>query len=193
MNLSKQWKTLTRDQKAVWKTWARNNPVTLDNGALRRVSAHKAMTLVVQRRTIAGEAANITTAPASTFWLSNALSVRDTGPFNENAGSMCFRVDAQTLPASKWFVWATAPVLGDDTKPLASLAFIKSLSVAPSEYDDLTASILPEYQGVHGSIDGPGENGEWDPDRFVWFVLRQYYQGQLGPRVVLKGQIAVEL
>ena len=48
MKLSNLWKTLTRDQRRAWNTWAKNNKVLMDDGNVRRVSGHKAMTMVLR-------------------------------------------------------------------------------------------------------------------------------------------------
>jgi hypothetical protein len=46
---------------------------------------------------------------------------------------------------------------------------------------------------VNGSWDGPGVEGAWPVDTFVWFRVHQYANGQLGPGVMMKGRIQVEL
>ena len=59
--------------------------------------------------------------------------------------------------------------------------------------DELTDNFAPDYRLVNGSFNGPGENGAWPTDHFVWFRVHQYGNGQLGTGAVLKGQIQVEL
>jgi len=109
VKLSTQWKTLTRDQRRAWNAWAKSNKVLLDDGSLRRVSGHKAMTMILRNRAIAGEAANAAVVPAAVTWLQNALTTGDAGPFTENMGFMGFRTNADLTEATKWFVWATPP------------------------------------------------------------------------------------
>jgi hypothetical protein len=193
--LSKQWKTLTRDQKKTWRDWARSNRMTLESGAVRRVSGHKALTIVLSNRAVAGEAVNASTLPTSINWLSGALSTRDAGPYTENAGYVGFRADQNIAVATQWRVWATKPVPVNDPAPLASLRFIKHFSMGPMVVDDIVQpSLGPEYIAVHGSWDGPGNDGDWSPaEMYVWFRLHQYHGGHLGPGVILKGRIAVEL
>jgi len=53
---------------------------------VRRVSAHKAFSIVLNNRALAGEAADPTAVPAATEWLNGALTVDDAGPFTENFG-----------------------------------------------------------------------------------------------------------
>ena len=49
MKLSNLWKSLTRDQRRAWSAWAKTNPVLLDDGSVRRVSGHKAMTMIGEK------------------------------------------------------------------------------------------------------------------------------------------------
>lgn len=193
--LSKQWKALTRDQKKVWRVWAKNNRVLLDAGNTRRVSGHKAMTIVLNNRATAGEPVNAGALPTPISWLSGVLSTRDAGPYTENAGYIGFRADQNIVTPTQWRVWATKPVPVNDPAPLASLRFIKHFSMGPMAVDDIVQPGLgPEYIAVHGSWDGPGADGDWSPaEMYVWFRLHQYHAGQLGPGVILKGRIAVEL
>ncbi|HEY9173457.1 MAG TPA: hypothetical protein VI136_14315 [Verrucomicrobiae bacterium] len=193
MRWNKQWKQLTRDQKAAWKTWAKSNPVLLDHGVVRRVSGEKAFTIILNNRAIAGEAANPTVVPAAATWLSGALSVRDVGPFTTGAGFMGFRTEQEIVAATKWFVWATRPLTAMETHPQRWLRFVKSLALGALANDTPTASFADDYRAVVGSFNGPGQDGEWAEDHFVWFRLHQYVNGQLSPGVVLKGRIQVEL
>jgi len=73
------------------------------------------------------------------------------------------------------------------------LRFIKCLNVPVTEPDAMTPDFAPTYRQVLGSFNGPGESGEWPTDKFIWFRLHQYANGQLGPGEVMKGRIQVEL
>ena len=193
MKLSKQWKTLTRDQKRAWMSWAKNNRLIVEDGNLRRVSGHKAFTMVLNNRALAGEAANPTVVPAAVTWLNGALSLYDAGPFTVNNGYVGFRVMQDLLSATKWFVWATPPVNDTELNPQRRLRFVKCMALGISALDDLVPDIGPDYQPVCGSWDGPGEEGEWPVDTFIWFRVHHYVEGQLSPGVTLKGRIQVEL
>jgi hypothetical protein len=193
MKLSNEWKTLTRDQRRAWNAWARSNPVLLDDGNLRRVSGHKAMTIVLRNRSVAGDAANPAVVPATVAWLNGALTLDDAGPFTTNAGYVGFRTMQQLATATKWFVWATRPVVGEVADAQRLLRFVKCIALDATEADLLIPSFGNDYLAVHGSWDGPGEDGEWPSDTFIWFRLHQYANGQLGPGVVMKGRILVEL
>ena len=193
MKLSNLWKTLTRDQRRAWSAWAKNNSVLLDDGNLRRVNGHKAMTMIVRNRSIAGDAVNASLVPAVVTWLNNALSLRDAGPFTVNAGYVGFRVEQNLATATKWFVWATPPVNESELNPQRLLRFVKCMSLGVSAVSDLVPTIGPGYQQVCGSWDGPGQDGAWPGDTFIWFRVHQYSGGQLGPGVVMSGWIQVEL
>ena len=93
MKLSNLWKTLTRDQRRAWNAWARSNKVLLDDGSLRFVSGHKAMTMVLRQRAAAGDLANPAIVPAAFAWNNGALSLRDAGPWTVNLGFIGFRVE----------------------------------------------------------------------------------------------------
>jgi hypothetical protein len=80
-----------------------------------------------------------------------------------------------------------------ETHPHRWLGFVKSLALGALANDAPTASFADDYRAVNGSFNGPGQDGEWPEDHFVWFRLHQYANGQLGPGVVLKGRIQVEL
>ena len=69
MKLSTQWKPLNRDQRLAWNAWAKSNNVLLDDGSFRRVSGHKAMTMVLRNRALAGDAVNPGNPPAAAAWL----------------------------------------------------------------------------------------------------------------------------
>ena len=129
MKLSKQWKSLTRDQKRAWVSWAKNNRLILEDGNLRRVSGHKAFTMVLNNRALAGEAANPTVVPAAVTWLNGALSLYDAGPFTVNNGYVGFRVMQDLLSATKWFVWATPPVNDTELNPQRRLRFVKCMAL----------------------------------------------------------------
>jgi hypothetical protein len=193
MKYNAQWKTLSRDQKAAWRQWARNNTVLLDNGVRRHVCALKAFSRILSNRALAGEAANPTVVPATVTWLTNALSTSDAGPFTTNLGYVGFRAGQTFVAATKWFVWATAPLLASETQPDRWLRFVKCLSLGALNAGDLVPSFATDYRAVLGSFDGPGEEGAWPEDHFVWFRLHQYAHGQLGSGQMLKGRIEVEL
>jgi hypothetical protein len=192
MKTASQWKTLTRAQRLAWNAWAKNNKVLLDDGSLRRVSGRKAMTIVLRNRALAGDALNPTTVPAAVAWLNNPLSLRDAGPFTENAGFVGFRAEQNIAGNTKFFVWATPPVDAAVVSPHAGLCFVTCLTLGATALDDLV-SFNASYLAVNGSWDGPGVEGAWPVDTFVWFRVHQYANGQLGPGVVMKGRIQVEL
>lgn len=192
MKLSNLWKTLTRDQRRAWNGWAKNNKVLLDDGSFRRVSGHKAMTMVMRNRATAGEAANPAVLPVAVTWLDGALTVNDAGPFTENAGFIGLRA-GQDIPAgTKWFVWASPPVKEDVVNPRPLLRFVTCLALGAIAFEDLVYINAP-YLAVNGSWDGPGVDGEWPDSTCVWFRVHQYANGQLSPGVTLRGWIAVEL
>jgi len=121
------------------------------------------------------------------------LSTYDAGPYTKNAGYVGFRVEQPVLSPTKWFVWATPPLTGTETQPHGWLRFVKCLSLDAMNTDDLVPSFASDYRSVLGSFNGPGTDGAWPQDHFVWFRLHQYANGQLGPARVLKGRIQVEL
>jgi hypothetical protein len=90
-------------------------------------------------------------------------------------------------------VWATPPVNATELDPQRRLRFVKCLTPGALNVNDLFPSFGADYQAVNGPWDGPGEEGAWQVDTFIWFRLHQYGNGQLGPGVVLKGRIQVEL
>ena len=193
MKLSNLWKTLTRDQRRAWNAWAKSNKVLLDDGSLRFVSGHTAMTMVLRNRATAGDAANPTVVPAVFAWNVGALSLRDAGPWTVNLGFIGFRVEQILAAATKWFVWATPPLDGTTPNPQAQLRFIKCMNLGALAVNDLTPDIGPSYLPVWGSWDGPGADGAWPTNKYIWLRLQQYANGQLGPSVTFKGQIQVEL
>lgn len=193
MKLDKRWKTLTRDQRRAWTAWAKNNPVLLDRGNVRRVSGQKAFTVVLNNRAIAGELAHPTVLPASTTWLTGALSMRDAGPFTTSTGYVGFRVEQELEEPTKWFVWATPPVGAGELDPHRRLRFVKCQAMIAMSVDEITPNMGVDYAAVNGSWAGPGEDGEWPVEMFIWFRVHQYVNGQLGPGVMLKGRIEVEL
>ena len=192
-HLSASWKSLTRDQRAAWNVWAKNHPMILDTGATRRLPASKAFTRVLSLRAASGAAENPTVLPTTPTWLSGALSARDTGPFTHPPGSACFRVEVALSSATKWFVWATPPVLATEQNPLPLLRFVTCLSLGVLAQNAITPSFATAYRSVLGSFDGPGVEGQWDPYHYVWFRVHQYLDGQLGPASIFKGFIEVEL
>ena len=193
MKWNQDWNLLTRDQRQTWRTWARNNPVLIENGVVRRVSGRKAFTVVQANLAIALELADPGVPPASVTWLGEALSLTDAGPFTAGEGSMTFRTAQNLLATTRWFVWATKPLPATEPDPLKWLRFVKCLPVAILATDELTDNFAPDYRAVLGSFNGPGENGAWAEDHFVWFRVHEHVDGQLGPAVVLKGRIQVEL
>ena len=193
MKASSLWKTLTQAQRRAWNAWAKNNPVMLDDGNVRRVSGRKAMTMVLRNRALAGDAADPTVVPAAVAWLDGALTLEDAGPFTENAGYVGFHVAQVLAAATKWFVWATPPMTGLETQARPDFRFVKMLALPPITPEDLVPSFGDEYLAVHGSWDGPGEEGEWPVDTFIYFRLHQYANGQLSPGTVLQGRIQIEL
>jgi hypothetical protein len=193
MKAASQWKTLTRAQRLAWNAWAKNNKVLLDDGNVRRVSGRKAMTMVLRQRAAAGDLANPTIVPAAVTWLNNALSLRDAGPFTDNMGYIGFRAESDIDDGTKWFVWATPPVLASETNPHRLLRFIKCFAPGAMVEDDLVTDLGPHYLPVCGVWDGPGEGGEWPTEHYIWFRLHQYANGQLSPGVTMKGRIQIEL
>lgn len=193
MKTSKEWKGLTRDQRRAWNAWAKSNPVLLDDGNVRRVSGRKAMTMVLRNRAAAGDAANPTVVPTPVPWLDGSLSLRDAGPFTENVGYVGFRVEQDLDAGTKWFVWATTPVDANEVKPHQRLRFVTCMTLGELFVNDLVPDIGPAYAPVCGSWDGPGLDGAWPEDRFIWFRVHHYANGQLSPGVMLKGWIQVEL
>jgi hypothetical protein len=193
MKTATEWKRLTQTERRVWNAWAKDNPVLLDDGNVRRVSGRKALTMVLRNRALAGEPANAATVPATTNWLQGALNVYDAGPFTVNAGYLGFRGAQNVATETKWLFWATPPVDGGIPDVLRQLRFIKAITLASITNDALTADMAPDYRAVHGSFDGPLADGEWPSEKFVWFRLHQYAGGQLGPGAVLTGLIEVEL
>ena len=193
MKVSKLWRTLTQAQRRAWNAWAKSNPVLLDNGVVRRVSGRKAMTMVVRNRTVAGEALNPSIVPAAFAWNVGALSLRDAGPWTVNLGFIGFRVEQTLAAGTKWFVTATPPLDGSVQNPLAQLRFITCMNLGALAVNNLVPDIGPSYAAVNGSWDGPGADGAWPVDTFIWLRIQQYANGQLGPMTTFKGWITVEL
>ena len=189
MNLSTQWKALNRDQRRAWNAWAKSNPVLLDDGTVRRVSGHKAMTMVLHNRTVAGDALNPGLPPVAATWLDGALTTTETGPLTV-PNYVGFRCGAEGLADSQWLVWATAPVLLTELNPLVTLRFIAAFAsgdLNPAE-NDLTPNLAGQYAAVHGDFRAPG-GVPWEPPRQVWFRLHHYVDGQLSPGRVMAGLI----
>lgn len=193
MKLSNLWKTLTRDQRRAWNAWAKSNKVLLDDGSLRFVSGHKAMTMVLRNRAVAGEAASPTVVPAAFAWQVGALSLRDAGPWTVNMGFIGFRVEQILAAGTKWFVWATPPLDSDAPNPQAQLRFVTCMTLAALAVNDLVPDIGSAYLAVLGSWDGPLLDGEWPTDKYMWLRVQQYANGQLGPSATFKGWITMEL
>ena len=193
MKLANFWKTLTRDQRRAWNAWAKSNKVFLDDGSLRHVSGHKAMTMILRNRTVAGDAASPTVVPATFAWNVGALSLRDAGPWTVNMGYIGFRTEQILAAGTKWFVWATPPLDGTTPNPLAQMRFIKCMTLGAMPANNLVPDIGPDYAAACGSWDGPGLDGAWPTDKYIWQRLQQYANGQLGPSVTFKGWIQEEL
>ena len=193
MKASSLWKTLTQAQRRAWNAWAKSNKVLLDDGNVRRVSGRKAMTMVLRNRALAGQALDPTVLPAPVTWLDGALSLRDGGPWTVNDGYVGFRVEQTLGSATKWFVWATPPVDENEARPHRLLRFVTCMSLDPLVEDDLVPDIGPVYAPVCGSWDGPGLDGEWPVNHYIWFRVHHYANGQLSPGVMLKGWIQMEL
>ena len=197
MKLSTQWKPLNRDQRLAWNAWAKSNNVLLDDGSFRRVSGHKAMTMVLRNRALAGDAVNPGNPPAAAAWLDGSLTLQDAGPWTVGGGYIGFRCVQALAAATKWFVWATAPVLATEPKPLATLRFITVMGTGPMEGDAVTGSIGAAYLAIHGDwhppLDLTQNTPHWDPAGKIWFRLHQYMDGQLSPGLVLCGFIDYEL
>ena len=168
MKTASQWKTLTQTQRRAWNAWAKSNKVLLDDGNTRFVSGRKAMTMVLRNRAVAGEAANPTVVPAAFAWQVGALSLRDAGPWTVNMGFIGFRVEHILAAGTKWFVWATPPLDGNTSNPQAQMRFIKCMTLGALSVNDLVPDIGPAYAPVWGSWDGPGADGAWPTDKYIW-------------------------
>ena len=195
MKMNATWKTLTRDQKKSWSTWAKNNAVLLPDGQCKVVAARKAFTIVLQQRGTAGVALTPTVVPAAFTWLTGQFSLRDNGPFTSSTGYVGLRCEANLLAGTKWFVWATPPVLADEGEPRRMFRLVKVLSPGAMAENDVTANLATEYRAVCGEFNGPGADGAWDEgdEHYVWFRICQYANGQLGPATVARAMIVVEL
>ena len=192
MKLSTEWKKLNRDQRRAWNAWAKSNPVLLDDGTFRRVSGHKAMTVVLRNRTMAGDALNPTTVPSSAPWLDGAFSTQDAGATTAGAGYIGFRV-VQNVPAgTKWFVWASALTLSGESSPQKTFRFLGVLApgaLSAANGGDVTPSMGNQYLAAHGDWHPPVVAGVyppvWNPSRYIWFRVHQYRDGQLSHGRVL--------
>jgi hypothetical protein len=197
MKLSTLWNTLNRDQRRAWIGWAKNNPMLLDNGNPRHVSGHKAMTLVLRNRALAGEVLNPALLPAAAAWLDGSLSTSGAGPWTAGPGYIGFRCVTAIPVAAKWFLWASAPVLATEPKPLATLEFISVFSTGTMAVNAVTPSLGAAYLPVQGDWHPPVNPAQttphWDPPRKMWFRLHHYANGQLSPGVILSGEIDYEL
>lgn len=196
MKLSSLWKTLTRDQRRAWNAWAKSNPVLLDDGNVRRVSGHKAMTMVLRNRTIAGEALNPTVMPAAVTWLDGALSMSEqiSGPFTAGDGFVGLHAVTVLEAGTKWFLWMTRPVDGTEAvDPHRLLRFVKFLSLGAMAEEAVTPNYKTEYRAVNGTFQGTEANGQWAADTFVWVRVHQYANGQLSPGRMVRSKITEEL
>ncbi len=192
IQLKEQWKSLNEEERKLWTEWAKSNEILLPSDALGRVNAQKAFEIILNNRFTAGEVLKAALPPEKTEWFSEALSLRDAGPFTENAGYMGLRADRPITASTKWFVCAT-PLLSEyDVYPEGQFNFIKLLSLGKMEFDDLTPDFAPDYRAVFGSFNSPGGDGQWwNPPKFIWFKIYEYNDGQLSPGVMLKGRIQV--
>ena len=189
MKLSKLWNQLTRAQKREWSAWAKNNPLLLDDGNVRRVCGHKAMTIVLANRAMFGDAANPTVLPGTPSWLGTCLTTTGAGVDPTAPGYVGFRATKVVPSGTKLAVYASGLCLGDDPAPLASLRFLSYFNLALSPQDEHpTPNLATFYRATHGEfIPAAGEEGlgHWDPPRHVWFRIHEYYQGVLSPGFVL--------
>lgn len=193
MKKSPLWKTLTKTQKRAWSVWAKSNPILLEDFSVRYVSGGKAMTYVVRNRGIRMDDANPELQPVAHGWGQNGvLSLRDAGPFTVNAGYIGFKCET-AVPEGYWFVWATPPLLSSDPDPDSQMRLIGFMPVVFTAINALTPTLGPQYAAVHGSWDGPGVDGAWSPDRYIWLRIVEYWDGQLGPVTTFKGRIQVDL
>lgn len=200
MKLSAEWKKLNRDQRRTWNSWAKTNPVLLEDGTFRRVSGHKCMTVVLRNRTLAGDALNPATVPSSAPWMDGAYSVRDAGATTAGAGYIGFRVEQNVPAGTKWFVWASKLVLADEAKPLSNLQFLGVMApgaLSAANGGDVTPSLGGQYLTVHGDWHPPVVQGQntptWLPSRYIWFRVHQYRDGQLSPGRVLSTLVYYEV
>lgn len=196
MKLSNLWKTLTRDQRRAWNAWAKDNPVLLDDGNARRVSGHKAMTMVLRNRAVAGEAANPTQLPPVVDWLDGALSMSEqiSGPFTAGDGFVCLHAVTALEAGTKWMLWMTRPVdVAETVDPHRLLRFVKFISLAAMAEGDVTPNYKTEYRAVNGTFQGTEANGQWATETFVWVRVHQYANGQLSPGWMVRSLITEEL
>lgn len=198
--MSTEWRKLTRDQRLAWNAWAKSNPVLLDDGSFRRVSAHKAMTMVLRNRAVAGEALNPATVPGAGAWLDGCFSVREAGATTSGAGYIGFRVEQDVPAGTKWFVWGTVPVLADEAKPLGLLRLVGVMApgaLSAANGGDVTPNLGNQYLAVNGDWHPPVVEGQnppaWVPGRFIWFRVQQYRDGQLSPGRVLSTPVYYEV
>ena len=194
--MSKLWKTLTREQKGAWGAWARSNPVLLPDFNVRRVSAQKAFSVVMNNRAVAGVSLAPTVVPAAVTWLGNVFSTRDAGPYTTNTGFIGFRAELAVPDNTKFFIWASPPCGVEIAAARARLRFVGVMTVSPALVpNDVTPNQNAAYEAVNGSFDGPGADGNWGAvDMFVHYRVYEYKNGQLGPGFGLKtGRIVVEL
>ena len=193
MKLSTQWKTLTRDQRRAWNAWAKTNKVLMDDGSERRVSGHKAMTMVLRNRALAGVAATPSVVPVVSGWLGPLLTALDSGAYTTPPGQLVLRANTDLIEGTRFFVWATPPVLAGEANPHALLRFVKAfnITVAVGE-ENFIPRFETDYRAMVGSYDGPGIEGFWETPHFIWFRVHEYVNGQLGPGQMLRATILVD-
>jgi hypothetical protein len=193
MDISKLWKSLTDAEQRAWRVWAKNNSVITDAGEPTRVNAFGAFEAVLKRRALAAEPLNPTTPPTEAKWIGAVLSLRDAGPFTTGEGYFGFRAESNIATDTCWFVWATPPIDESESEPEQLLQFVTQFRAMPMKADEVTENLGPAYRAVLGSWAGPGEEGAWPTRKYVWVRLHEYIDGQLGPAVLLRGRIQVEL
>ena len=196
MKLSNLWKSLMRDQRRAWNAWAKSNKVVLDDGTIRRVSGHKAMTMVMRNRFIADEDTDETHVPQPATWRVGAVSLRDCGPWTGSGapGDMRLRVEETTAVRTDWFVWATAPVPLATQGARLAYRFLREVNVMEGQLaGQTTENFAADYVRMWGSFFGPGPVGTWPEDHYIYFRVHQHFDGQLGPALGFRGLIAEEL
>ena len=196
MKLLKEWKRLTRDQKAAWNKWAKLNRVVLPNGNVDYVTGHKACTLIAANRALFGWTYPNTQTPDGYTPLLPVpfLNNVDCGAYTTGAGQLVLRTAVQlNAEESNFLVWATPPVTADVVDPAPLFRFCKAF--APQD-DILTNTFIPnfaaEYRAKVASFNGPGIEGLWDTPHFIWFRIHECYCGQLGPATVFRTGIYVD-
>ena len=187
MRMSKAWGNLTRDEKAAWNVWAKSNPMVLDASLVRRVSGRKAFSLVEGNRRTAGAALTPTVLPADVVWLEAPLSARDCPPDVEDGAGVMLRAEANIPGGTKFFIWATPPLLGTVRAVRGHFRFMGVVTTPAMTADEQTADLIATYEPVCGPIVRLGDLEVWPAeDAFIYFRIHEYKNGQLGPGVGAK-------